>query len=342
MVVASIVVRSRLEGGDRNGNGGNGRRGGDGPRLVCSTELRQSCEAFASAGDSGIQVTVEPAAATAARLISEPPSRDFDGWLVPAPWPEMVREARRTAGHEELLRPGQVLARSPLVLAVWPDRAEVLRDHCRSANQWRCLGDVAGVPWSSLRGGQPIWGQVRPGHAHPVQEAMGLAVLAAATAGFFGRSDLSRQDILENDAFRAWLTRLEKAVPTFDPSAQTSLEDMVVKGPAAFDAVGTSEAEAGPLLARTARGDKPIVIYPPPVATADVALATLPGEEADRLAREVRGRAGRSALAQAGWRVQGERPAPGLTGNVPLPPESGLPAPGVLEALRQLLAEIGV
>jgi hypothetical protein len=51
-------------------------------------------------------------------------------------------------------------------------------------------------------------------------------------------------------------------------------------------------------------------------------------------------RDGRAALAGAGWRVEGERLAPGVTPGVALPATSGLPRPGVLIALRSRLEEI--
>jgi hypothetical protein len=106
---------------------------------------------------------------------------------------------------------------------------------------------------------------------------------------------------------------------------------MLVTGPAALDAAGTTEADAGPLLARSARRDALTLLYPSPMATADVVLATT-GEKgrASSLRDAVQGGHGRTALTDAGWRVgDGSRPdAPAL------PSSSGLPSPGLLDALR--------
>ena len=331
MVVGAIAVRARLD----EGGGG----GGPELRLVCSTELSQACEELADRSRARLRVTVEPAGVTANRLASAQAGEvGLDGWLVAGPWPDIVEGARQRAGLEPVLRTGPVAARSPVVLTAWPDRAALLRQRCPQGQvTWRCLGDVAGQPWGAL-GGPAVWGQVKPGHAHPGEQALGLTTVAAATVSFLGRSDLARVDVEENDAYRAWLTRLERSVPTFRPSAGTPLADMVLKGPAAFDVVGTVEAEAGPLLATTARPDKPQVIYPSPVTTADVVLGTVPREPGRRLTEVLGSGAARAALAEAGWRVPDERRAAGVLTTPPLPPQSGLPDPGVLDTLRQLAA----
>lgn len=333
MVVASLVVRARLDDG---GEGGGGEL-----RLVCASEVADACSRLARRTGTRVQVTVEGAGATAERLSKHDPGRapPLDGWLVPRPWPEMVVDARRRAGLPPLLDQGPVLARSPVVLAAWPERAAVLAQRCAQGRiGWRCLGDFGGVPWASL-GGQPTWGRVKPGHADPVQEAAGLTVVGAATVGFFGGADLARVDLEENDAYRAWLTRLESSVPTFTTSAGTPLGDMLLKGPGAFDVVGTTEAEAGPLMAAAARPDKPQLIYPSPVATADVVLATASGERR-RVAEVVEGDAGRAALAETGWRVAGRARARGVGDDPALPPSNGLPDAGVLETVRGLVRGI--
>ena len=51
---------------------------------------------------------------------------------------------------------------------------------------------------------------------------------------------------------------------------------MLAAGPSLYDIVGTTEAEAGPRLARSARDrrDRVTLLYPAPVATADIVLRT--------------------------------------------------------------------
>lgn len=333
MVVGAVAVRARLD--------DNEERASTVLRLVCATELAAACEAVAADEAAGrVAVTVEAADVTAERLSSGPEGsaavQEIDGWLVTAPWPAIVAEARERAGLEPLLsaeRP--VLARSPVVLAVWPERGAVLVRHCKvPAVGWRCLGDTAGRRWEEIRG-QSTWGAVKPGLPE-VSTATGLAVVGAATVGYFGRADVARID-LDDDGYRDWLTRLERSVPSRSASP---LEDMLLTGRAAFDAVGAVEAEAGPLLARSARAEKPQLIYPSPVATADVVLGTGRGRRADLLREVVAGGIGAKALASSGWRVDGQPRARGVPAAPALPSNSGLPSPGVLEALRAAVREI--
>ena len=324
MVVGSVALRSRL---DEGGDGGSADGGSD-LRLVCATELARVCEALRERAT----VSVEPAGVTADRLSKDAAAgpASVDGWLVPSQWPEIVQGARQRAGLEPRLETGPVLARSPLVLAVWPDRLDLLRRGCPGTPvTWRCWRDVAGQ----------AAGQVMP-RPPDVNEAAGVAIVGAATAGYFGRADLTRVDLEENDDYRSWLTRLERAVPTFRPSTGTAVRDMLLKGPAAFDAVGTTEAEAGPLVLTAARPDKPGVIYPSPVTTVDVVLATVPGGRAGRMTRTVGGDPGLDALARSGWRVPRRSLAPGVMAQPDLPATSGLPDPGVLDFLRTLSKEV--
>jgi len=314
MVAGAVVVRGRLD------DDGAGRAGAVGSlRLVCSTELAEACRLL-EADDQRVAATVEEAAATAERLVAGTDD-DVDGWLVAGPWADFVAEPRRQAGLGELST-GPVLGRSRVGLVVWPDRAQVLAGRCAGGTlNWKCLGEVAGVRWADI-GGPEAWGPVKPGHP-PVTSAAGLAVIGAATAGFFGRTDLARAD-LDDDGYRDWLARLERAIPS--PTA-TPLEDMLVRGPSAFDVVGTIEAQAVPLIARAARPDKPMALYPSPMATADVTLASKADENGRRLAAVLSSDVGRTALQVGGWRNDLDTKA------------NGLPDSGLLDALRGVVAE---
>ncbi|MDP9070319.1 MAG: hypothetical protein M3N68_03350, partial [Actinomycetota bacterium] len=320
MVVGAVAVRDRLEGGD-------GEPATEAMlRLVCSNELAAACERLDEQED-GLEVTIEAAGETAGRLAAARPGTGttVDGWLVAGPWPAIVEETRRSGGMEPLLSTGAVLARSPTVLAVFPTRAEVLRRNCEGeAIAWRCLGDVAGRGTWAAVGGRPEWGPVKVIVDDPSSEADGLAVLGAATAAFFQRADVASNDL--DDAYRAWLAGLARAVP----SGPVSLEQGLAAGPALLDAYAGLEAEAAPLVATSAQPDKPLLIYPSPVATADVVLGSVPGPRSRRLAELVASRAGRMALATTGWRVPGQPRAAGVPATPALPAESGLPRPGAL------------
>lgn len=311
MVVGAVAVRAGLD--DRQ------EADASELRLVCATEMAGACQALADADDR-IRPVVEPAEATAARLLAQDVP-DLDGWLVPGPWPTFVAEARQRAGRDRGLVTGEALARSPVVLLVWPDRAAVLAGRCGGEIGWRCLGEVAGARWSDL-GGPATWGPVKPGHA-PVGSAEGLAVVGAATVGYFGRADLSRAD-LDTDEYRGWLAGLERNLVS---RASSPVEDMLLRGRAGLDAVGTLEALAAPVLASAARTDRPETTYPSPMVSVELVLGTVPGPAGDRLAGLVGGRTGRDIVRALGWTEPDATPAV-------------RPAPGLLDALRQVAAEV--
>ena len=328
MVVAALLIRGRIdEESDSDGDA----------QLVCATELEAAClDLDESVG--GLEVTIEPAGTTAARLIGLPDTDiddpGLDGWLVPQPWPGIVDTTREREQLQPVLAPTTgVLARSPLVIAMREDREEALGGICAGPVAWPCLGDVAGTPWSDL--GAPFPGTVKAVHTNPTVSATGLLVLAQATSEFFdGRTDFFRDDI-EADEFTRWLTRLEDSAK---PSA-APFDEMLGKYPAAvYDAVGTTEAEAGPALADASRDRRRAftLLYPEPVATADVVLALAATDDRDQ---DVEGLAtggtALDALAGDGWRVESEPFAPGLDPDVRLPAAANLPSdPGVYVALQ--------
>lgn len=330
MVAGALMVRA-----ERGGSGGLGQAGPT-PQLVCVTELRSVCEALESAD---VDVTVEEAGATAAAVASTetPPA---DGWLTLGRWQDLAAEARIRAGRPALPdAPSPPLARSPLVMVAARERAVRLERHCDDGLTWRCVGENAGLPWREI-GGDPAWGTLKPGYAHPADNATGLLVLGAAAADFLGDSDYSARD-LEGDEFLAWLAQLEQGAGGHGTPSNTPLAQQLQFGPGRFDVVGTTEAEAGPLLERSAQRAQEFVIrYPDPLPVADVVLAQLrEGDSAQRL-RDLVNEAAGGALAKAGWRVAEQERAAGIPATPPLPPRSNLPKPGVLDALRVRWEEV--
>lgn len=339
MVLAALALRS-----SRDGRGdGDGERVARGTplRLVCADEVAEGCQALARQAQQ-VEVRVEPAGATAARLTAAPgtESLDLDAWLVPQPWPEIVASSRQRQGLLPLPASTTApLARSPLVIAVWRERADVLAARCGGSVDWRCLGDAAPRRWAEI-GGHEQWGPVKPGLADPRQTASGLLVLGQATAGYFRRTDLSSFD-LDDDGYRSWLTGLERAVPALEPTTGWPLQRMLAFGPASLDAVGALEAQAGPTLERSARRGSIVIVYPRPLVAGEVVLTHLGGTAAGRRLLELwTGESGRDALAATGWRVEGRPLGRGLDPTVALPADAGLPPSGVLDALREVWKEI--
>ncbi len=320
MIVGALVVRGRLD--DRQ------EEAGQVYRLVCSSDLGPVCDDLQTALPGRVDMTIEPAGTTADRLRRLDGDPGLDGWLVLDPWSALVDEARRAASLPPLFAAGRPpLARSPLVIVGWKDRAEALGPTCAVPGSigWKCLGEAAGQPWKDRRG-QEVWGDVKVGHADPAADGTGLLVLGQATVDFFdGRTDLSTFD-LEDDGYQRWLLGLERPMT---PSPRSPLDRMLQIGRAAYDFVGTTEAEAAKVDGAASRAAL-TKIYPSSMASADVVLALTPGGRGDRLRAIVDERA-RDGLTDSGWKE------PGAAG---LAPANGLPSPGLLDALRAKAREV--
>lgn len=293
MVAGSVAIRSRIE---EDGEGATALR------VVCAAELGPVCDRVRGAAD----LTVEAAPVTADRLATaDDPA--IDGWLVPAPWPEIVDIRRRQRSLLPLFTDaGPPLARSRLVLVVRRD----LLARCGAAAEWKCLGEQAAT------------GQARPSHANVRTNGLGVLLIGQATAAFFGRDDLSTID-LDDPGFARWFRALELAAPP-SLSGGSPLDEMLGTNFASYNAVGTVEAEAEAVLAASAIRDRAELLYPAPMATADVVLAGV-GDGARRLRDPAR-----RALGEAGWRTDGAG----------LPATNGLPSPGFLDALRSRALEL--
>jgi hypothetical protein len=337
--VGLVLVALAVKGEWPFGGGGGG--GGGSVRLLCTTELEGACTQLAE-HDGDVSVTVEPAGTTAQSLVALPDNQrpDFDAWLAPWPWPQMV-DVQRRGKRPIFAKPSDAIGRSPLVVAARADRKPVLdaTPPCNNAIDWKCVGAVAGRPWTDFPGGQAAWGTVKPGYGDPTLNATALLVVSQASSEFLDNSDYSRSDLQDNNEYLDWLAGLARAVPKVAPSAVGPFAEMLQALPTAtYDIVGTTEADAGPALAAAApdRRRQLTLLYPEPVVTADVvvaAVATSPNRDgADGLAGNSELAA---ALARTGWRVPGQPRARGVRDTPALPRGSGLPTdPGSLVALQ--------
>ncbi|MEX2256538.1 MAG: substrate-binding domain-containing protein [Acidimicrobiia bacterium] len=337
LVGAAVGIRSVIDGGDDSGRGSTDDGGT--PTLLCATELQRACEELER--DHDLLVEVRPAGEMADVLASLPDDqlRDlgYDGWLTLSRDAEIVRDERERSTLDPLIgESSDRIARSPLVIGIWKDRAAALAPTCEdSVLTWKCMGDVAGGPWTRA-GGEATWGVVKPGHADPATTGDGLLVIGQAASSYFGRTDLSIDDYAD-DGFLEWFSRLENSVRS------VPFEQMLAGGPALIDMVGTTEADAGPALARASRDRREQVelLYPAPVATADVVYAPVEGAAgADDLADLLTGDDGRAALARAGWRVDGESRASGVPATPRLPARDNVPDAGSLQALLETWREV--
>lgn len=341
LVALALVVRSRIDSGKAADEATANRPSGN---LVCATELKAVCAQLAK-DNPAVTVRVEEAGITYKVLTAsgfDPTAAKIDAWLVPQPWPAMVEEARRAASEPAALGdPSAVLGRSPVVLVGWNDRLAALQKSCAGGTvDWKCIGAVAGKPWTDA-GGQPTWGAVKPGFGPFDVNATGLFVFAQATGQFLGRPDYARND-LDDPAYAAWATQLVQAVPTFTPSAGTAVDQMLFSGPSSFDVAGSLEALAAAPVTTGRYKDQLTILYPATAASADVVLAPVRGSEpGGRVKQLLESNAGAQALAQSGWRVDGQPSGPGVRSDQPLPASgNGLPRAGVLEAVRETWSSV--
>jgi hypothetical protein len=270
--------------------------------------LRAVCEALPGA----IQIDYQQPGDTLAAL-SSAPSASIDGWLVAGPWPQMVEAERQQKGLAPLFSSTPSLARSPVVIVAWPDRAAVLLKRCPD-RALKCVVQLAPSPWTVI-GGSASWGSVKVATASPPQDATALDALAAATASYFGSVDLSTVQ-LDDDGFRAWLTGLARAVRV------GSTDQMISGGPALADFGFSLEAITKPQVQAAAPERRPSLLYPSPVASADAVFGALATDRSRRLEQQVRTS---KVLVKLGWQ-EGKG--------------AGLPSPGFLDALRGAWAEV--
>lgn len=340
MVAAAVLVRGWLDDrGDASDDGDDGGPSDEQATLLCDPALVAVCRQLEEQrGDLVVEVVD---AASAFDRFADPvfSTRDdpVDGWLVPAPFPAMVDEARQRGGQAPVFDEiGDPLARSPLVIAMWVERADALAPGCPGGEVgWRCIGDAAGRPWGDL-GGSPGWGRLEPGFEDPATSATGLLIVGQASTAFFDTPSFASNDF-DRDGFRGWLRNLEDSVPSFPATAGSPLRQMLVAGPATYDLAGTTEAEAGPAIVRSRDRERLRILYPSPMATADVQFAPVGGAAgAERLGEILADADTAGLLAAAGWRVDGQPLAEGLDADLVLPDGNGLPRPGVMQALRDL------
>lgn len=344
MIAAAFGIRSWLDDrGDDSGKGSSADRsevstGGASTTLLCDTALDDVCAALEDEFED-FEVELADAGEVLDELADagfDPTEAGYDGWLTLDPIPEMAREERDRAGLSAALGESTApLARSPLVIAAWSERADGLAPNCADATiSWRCVGDEAGRSWAELAD-EPGWGDLEPGFASPQDESLGILVVGQAATSFFDDPGFAANDF-DTDGFRGWLRNLEDSVPRFPATVGSPLVQMLTLGPSSYDLVGTTEAETALEVAGTRDEDAVAVLYPAPMATADVVFTPLAGAaEAERLAEIVGSSQAARALSEAGWRVDGEPSIDGV-GDQDLPDRNGLPRAGVLQALRQL------
>lgn len=243
--------------------------------------------------------TVEPAAATADRLLAARSAAEggVAVWLAPGPWAAMVDAGRATGALPKLFT-GRLEALAHTDLAAVVRKGQ-LPATCAGGTSWKCLGDAAQDPAFRI-GGDPA------GHA------VGLFVRAAALSGFVGNTTFGSNEI--EDAAAGWLANVNTRLAAAPRLGAGSLQDFLLK-PGSAGVYVTTGAAASAVPTATFE-----VVTPTPAARIEAVLARTTNDRGDVSPAEVS-----AALRQAKW------DAGRLSG------DDGLPSPGVLLALREVV-----
>nr|BBH92745.1 hypothetical protein KTA_09440 [Thermogemmatispora argillosa] len=150
------------------------------------------------------------------------------------------------AGKDLLASSAELLPRSlvfsPLVFAVWEERAHLLLQHYRAID-WEAIHSAVLLKngWQDL-GGPTAWGQVKLAQTRPDQSNSGLLSITLLAYAYFHRQRGLTADQVRDPGFRRYLGDIEGAVTQFGRSSGTYLEnEVILKGPASYDIAFTYE-----------------------------------------------------------------------------------------------------
>lgn len=134
----------------------------------------------------------------------------------------------------------QPLVKSPLVFAVWEDRAQVLLKHYGSID-WATLHDAMPRQWGDI-GGNASWQLVKFGQTSPAESNSGLLTILLMAYAFSKKErNLTVSDVTSAGCFN-YVDTFESAVTAFGHSSGTYLTRSVfVSGPSSYDIVATYE-----------------------------------------------------------------------------------------------------
>lgn len=128
------------------------------------------------------------------------------------------------------------LVLSPLVFAVWEDRAGALLKEGKGSITWKAIHDAvkSNKGWPGI-GGKAEWGFVKFGHTDPTRSNSGLQALLSMSFEFYGKtSGLTVADLLD-PKYQTFVAETEKGVSKFETSTGTFMTDMVRFGPSKYD-----------------------------------------------------------------------------------------------------------
>ncbi len=207
----------------------------------------------------------------------------------------------------------QQLLLSPLVFAVWEDRAKVLLAAAGGDTlTWKAIHDAVVSPrgWAAI-GGKPGWGFVKLGHTDPNRSNSGLQALLLMTLEYYKQTSGLTVDQLLDEKYQAWIKDIERGVPAFEASTGTFMTDMIRFGPSKYDIAVVYESLAISQLENAqGRWGNLHVYYPPvtlwsdhPLVVLDAPWVGAPEQAAGRrVAAYLRGHEAQSMALRFGFR----------------------------------------
>ncbi len=175
------------------------------------------------------------------------------------------------------------LVKSPLVIAAWQQRAQILLNHYQvSTLDWDTLYSAFQVSnWTDV-GGESGWGPVKFGHTAPTESNSGLLTITLLAYHHFNEErDLTAAQV-QDTGYQDYLGVFENAVNMFGSSSGTYLQDDVIDGPgpAVADVIATYESLVLTLQAEAqSRQRQPLLLYYPDVnILSDHPFAVLQGD----------------------------------------------------------------
>ena len=173
----------------------------------------------------------------------------------------------------------QPLLLTPLVFAVWEDRAKVLVDASSGQLSWKTIHKAVASPrgWPAI-GGKPGWGFVKLGHTDPTRSNSGLQAIALMALEYFGQTSGITVEQLLDPKFQDFLKETEQGVPHFEASTGTFMTDMIRFGPSKYDIAVVYESLAVSQLENAqGRWGSLHIYYPPVTIWSDHPVALLTG-----------------------------------------------------------------
>jgi len=148
-------------------------------------------------------------------------------------------------GADIIINNGDLLPKSlvfsPLVFAIWKERADVLVNHYHSID-WPAIHDaLTKNSWANI-GGQATWGPVKFGQTRPDESNSGLLTITLLAYAANNEQRGLTVDQLSTPKFLQYFSDIEGAVNAFGRSSGTFLQNVVIEeGPAQYDITTTYE-----------------------------------------------------------------------------------------------------